>query len=495
MPKSTPPTIDVPAKGTRIGDKYLIGEIIARGGMGCVVRAEHQLLGHDVAIKFLRASSSRSARSRLLREGRAMRALSSEYVARVFDLGVHDEAPYIVMELLEGEDLRRRVQRDGPMSVADAVDAVLEACAAVAEAHALGIVHRDLKPANLFFATTRSKKLVKVLDFGISKVDEPHESEDLHATGEDSVLGTPHFMSPEQLRNPAKIDVRTDIWSLGVTLFFLLTAELPFEGETRSEITGAIFADAPTPLDALRPDAPAELSEAIQVTLIKRPEERVESIEAWVARLLPFATRRGRAAAEQLAHLKSTADERESEPPTLPASQRDHGGRPRIDRRRDRPSPAFRRATSFRYAGAVAVTRAGRDRALVDSRPRSDGFSTGDLNGRCPKAQRPRARRPQRSGRRTHRRRRCRRSLRLQALSPRKSRRRHRHRGSAARSLHPWPLPARARPSALSRAHQDGRSTSTACRSSIDPRRTSWGRCSALMAPSPETVRAARNTC
>ena len=206
----------VPAPGTLVGDKYLVGEVLARGGMGCVLHARHQLLQHEVAIKFVLDRGGEAARARLLREARAMRGLTSEHVVEVLDLGVHDGAPYIVMERLQGDDLRDLVDRSGPMTVEDAVDAILEASVAVAEAHAMGIVHRDLKPANLFLARTRQRELVKVLDFGISKVPEP-EGGDVHATTEDTVLGTPHFTSPEQLRNPAKIDGRTDVWALGIT--------------------------------------------------------------------------------------------------------------------------------------------------------------------------------------------------------------------------------------------------------------------------------------
>jgi len=170
----------------------------------------------------------------------------------------------------------------------------------VAEAHVVGIIHRDIKPANLFLARTRSKQLVKVLDFGISKVPEPERDDDLHATAEDTVLGTPHFMSPEQLRNPAKIDVRTDIWSLGVTLFYLLTGELPFRGETRREITAAIFVDEPHSLRDFVPDAPEALADAIAGALVKRPEERTAGVLAFAEALVPFASKRGRDAAEQL---------------------------------------------------------------------------------------------------------------------------------------------------------------------------------------------------
>ena len=245
----------VPAPGTVVGDKYLVGEVLACGGMGFLVNARHLLLDHDVAIKLVHDRGGRSGNARLLQEARAMRRLTSEHVVKVMDLGMHDDAPYVVMERLEGMDLRDVVATRGPMAVEQAGDAILEASVAVAEAHALGIVHRDLKPANLFLAQTRHRELVKVLDFGISKILEP-TLEDVHATAEDAVLGTPHFTSPEQLRNPARIDARTDVWALGVTLLYLLSGDLPFRGDPRREAMAAIFTGEPTPLRVVTPEAP-----------------------------------------------------------------------------------------------------------------------------------------------------------------------------------------------------------------------------------------------
>lgn len=287
----------IPPVGSLVGGTYRVRGVIAKGGMGCLLRAEHELLGQDVAIKFVLDRAGASGRARLLREARAMRSLTSDHVVRVFDLGVHDDAPYIVMELLEGADLHAKVEGEGPMTVEDAVDAVIEAGVAVAEAHALGIVHRDLKPSNLFCATTRQRELVKVLDFGISKVPEPDRIDDAHATREDVVLGTPNFMSPEQLRNPAKIDARTDVWALGVTLYYLLSGELPFDRKTRREVTAAVFADPPRPLLELKPEVPPELVEVVEACLQKRHRDRMATVAALLDALVPFASERGALAA------------------------------------------------------------------------------------------------------------------------------------------------------------------------------------------------------
>ena len=303
-----------PPAGTVLADKYRVVGALGSGGMGCLVKAEHLFLKKTVAVKFLQANHGASAERRLFREARAAQALSSENVVRVFDLGVHEGAPFIVMELLEGTDLAARVRRDGPLAVEDAVDGILEACVAVAEAHAIGIVHRDLKPANLFWTRTATLELVKVLDFGISKVPDPVGETDCEKTAEDAVLGTPYYMSPEQLRNPAKIDARTDVWSLAVTLFHLLSGEHPFSGETPREVTATIFTDPPRDLRALRPEVPVELWAVIEAALAKRPEERTPSVAALVDDLVPFASKRGRLAAERVGAMGAPAPAGEREP-------------------------------------------------------------------------------------------------------------------------------------------------------------------------------------
>ncbi len=267
--------------------------------MGCLVKAEHLLLKKDVAIKFVLAGRSSSSRSRLFREARAAQALSCEQVVRVFDLGVHATAPYIVMELLEGCDLSARLRGQGPLAASEAVDCVLEACIAIAEAHALGIVHRDLKPANLFATRSATREVIKVLDFGISKVPESEATDDCERTAEGMLLGTPHYMSPEQLRNPTNIDGRADVWALGVTLFQLLSNQHPFPGSNAREVTAAIFSDPPRPLTELCEVSP-ELWQVVRRALAKRPEQRTPSVEALVRELAPFASKRGLRAAEQV---------------------------------------------------------------------------------------------------------------------------------------------------------------------------------------------------
>ncbi|HEY3594242.1 MAG TPA: serine/threonine-protein kinase, partial [Polyangiaceae bacterium] len=230
----------VPAAGTIIEGKYEVERLLGVGGMGVVVAARHVQLGQRVAIKFMRgiAAEDANAVGRFLREARSAVSLSSEHVAKVVDVGtLPDGAPFIVMEYLSGVDLGELVRQYGPMSVPDAVNAILQVCEAIAEAHSLGIIHRDLKPANLF-VTRRvdGSPLVKVLDFGISKrsdFDAALGRSTLTPSG--YLMGSPAYMSPEQVRNPKAVDARTDVWALGVILYEVITGTAPFAGETVGE--------------------------------------------------------------------------------------------------------------------------------------------------------------------------------------------------------------------------------------------------------------------
>lgn len=292
---------DAPRAGTQIGDKYRIVRTLARGGMGWLVEAEHLLLHRPVAIKLLRADRRASSRGRFLREARATRALTSEHVVRVFDLGLHEGEPYIVMELLQGVDLEQLVADRGPLPVEEAVDYVLEACVAVVEAHELGIIHRDLKPANLFSTRVGQTPLIKVLDFGISKVADRDEEDDPDATAENAMLGTPHYMPPEQLRNPTKIDERADVWALAVTLFHLLTGEHPFSGTTSREVAAAVFTETPRRLGEALANVPEELAQTVERALAKRPAERIPSVATLARRLAPFGSERASRALQRIA--------------------------------------------------------------------------------------------------------------------------------------------------------------------------------------------------
>jgi serine/threonine-protein kinase len=260
--------------------------------MGVVVAARHEQLGQPVAIKFLRgdAALDPDAVGRFLREARATVALSNEHVTRILDVGTLESgAPYMVMEYLAGVEVGEMLQRSGPLAVEVAVDIVLQACEAIAEAHARGIVHRDLKPANLF-VTRRpdGSRLVKVLDFGISKaIDVEAQEQSLTMSG--TVMGSPGYMSPEQVRSAKAVDTRTDIWALGVILYELLSGCCPFTGETLGDTIARITSEDPPPLSLTRPDVPEDLAETIARCLARNAGARIQSVAELAVRLLPYA--------------------------------------------------------------------------------------------------------------------------------------------------------------------------------------------------------------
>ncbi|HVJ91976.1 MAG TPA: serine/threonine-protein kinase, partial [Labilithrix sp.] len=277
--------------GDVLADKYCVERILGAGGMGVVVAARNLALGKPVAIKMLLPSMLAAPRAveRFEREARAVVQLKSEHVAEVLDIGkLASGAPYIVMELLEGCDFEELL-RDRVFSVEEATLYVLQACEAVAEAHGLGIVHRDLKPRNLFLThRLDGTPLVKVLDFGISKWTSADAA--AHSlTRTSDVIGSPNYMSPEQIRSAKDVDVRTDVWSLGVVLFELLTGRLPFLADGLPQLCALILEqDAPL-LATLRPDVPEELAAIVARCLERRPERRFQTIAELARALESFA--------------------------------------------------------------------------------------------------------------------------------------------------------------------------------------------------------------
>jgi serine/threonine-protein kinase len=299
VPGANAESAPVSIPGAGIGDvvdtKYRVESVLGAGGMGIVVAARHIQLGHTVAIKFLRpeALQDGAAASRFLREARAAVAITSEHVARVLDLGtLPTGSPYIVMEHLLGHDLSVALQESGPFAVSDAVGAVLQACEALAEAHARGIVHRDLKPSNLFVVRrVDGSALVKVLDFGISRAPELGTAGGSHPslTKSGFMIGSPAYMSPEQIRNAKSVDARADVWALGVILYELLSGTPPFAGETLGEVLAKVIADPPLPLRDARPEVPEGLAQLIGRCLERDPARRVQSVAELAAALRSFA--------------------------------------------------------------------------------------------------------------------------------------------------------------------------------------------------------------
>jgi serine/threonine-protein kinase len=276
--------------GQILAGKYQIERVLGRGGMGLVVQAIHVQLGQRVAIKFVLPEMLHNPeiRGRFLREAQAAAVLKSAHVARVVDIGtLENGAPYMVMEYLDGEDLSSILRRVGPLPVATAAAWLLEACEAVAEAHALGIIHRDLKPANLFLAYgAGGLQSIKVFDFGISKIMSPGLDPSLTRTM--AVMGSPTYASPEQLRATKNVDHRTDIWALGVTLYQLVSAEMPWKADTLPELSIKVAIDPPPPLPSqLR--VPAAFEQVIRCCLEKDPGRRYASVTALAEALGPFA--------------------------------------------------------------------------------------------------------------------------------------------------------------------------------------------------------------
>ncbi|RYE94292.1 MAG: serine/threonine protein kinase [Myxococcales bacterium] len=303
--------------GDLLAGRYEVERVLGGGGMGVVVAAHDRALGRPVALKFLRPEGAADAEisARFLREARASSRLSGEHVARVHDTGtLATGAPYIVMERLEGEDLGARLARAPVVAVADAVGIILQACEGLAEAHAAGIVHRDLKPANLFVTRRDGAEHVKVLDFGIAKVSGPDDGE---LTSAQSLMGTPLYMSPEQLHSAREVDARSDVWSLGVLLYQLLTGQLPFQRSTLPEICASILLDDPEPPSAWRPGLPPDLDRAIERAMAKEADQRFASLVEFTAALAPFCPGGAAAAQRVLAALGPSMP-----PPPRPLSSR-----------------------------------------------------------------------------------------------------------------------------------------------------------------------------
>ncbi len=288
-------TARIPAAGDVVSGKYRLLRPLGEGGMGLVFEAEHLRLRQSVAIKFLRQEvlAMPDAVERFEREARASARIRGPHVVQVLDVDTDERGrPYMVMELLRGRDLEAELRVHGPFSIPAAVDLVLQACVAVAQAHAAGIVHRDLKPSNLFLSEESGKRVLKVLDFGISKIATDLDAPPTSATSACVTVGTPLYMSPEQMRSSRDVDGRSDIWSLGVILYELVAGTPPFLGTTTAAIA-AIVADAMPSLRRVRPDVPEALERVLVTALAKAPADRLPTAEALGAALMPFASADG----------------------------------------------------------------------------------------------------------------------------------------------------------------------------------------------------------
>lgn len=287
-----------------VAGKYRVERVVGLGGMAAVLAARHVELDQSVAVKILLPDRSKQpdAVRRFLTEARAAAKLKSDHAARISDVGTTPTpggvvVPYLVMELLEGEDLASYVEKRGRLSPSEAVDFILEACDAVQEAHSLGIVHRDIKPPNLFVAKNRDgASVIKLLDFGISKTVERtapsnHGHDNVRSiTGDNEAMGSPAYMSPEQVRATKDVDHRTDIWSLGVVLYELLTGRDAFQGSSMQDVMGNVVHTEPERLETIVPTLPRDLAAAVHRCLAKDPAQRFTSIAELASALGPFAS-------------------------------------------------------------------------------------------------------------------------------------------------------------------------------------------------------------
>ena len=312
--------------GDVLAKKYRLERLVGEGGTGIVVAARHLQLDQLVAIKFLKtALASDEIRIRFEREARAIEQIESEYVVVLYDVGaLDDQSPYMVMEYLEGRDLAKVLKEDGPLGLEDAVDCMLQVCSALTEAHAHGIIHRDLKPANLFLTRNEDGGLhIKVVDFGISKMTMPSimGKEQREMTEAFTVLGSPRYMAPEQLRSSKDVDLRADIWSLGAVLFQLVSGRAAFDAESNVHASLAVLTTEPPLLRSVAPQASKKLEGIVNRCLTKDREGRYQSAAELADALRPMASRRTRDA------IAAAADARSSPSVTMGLGVRAEGAR------------------------------------------------------------------------------------------------------------------------------------------------------------------------
>jgi serine/threonine-protein kinase len=303
------PDVEV-REGDVLAGKYRVEQVLGQGGMGVVVAATHTVLHNKVALKFLLPSVAKHKQTaaRFLREAQAAVKIKSPHVARVIDVGEMEDtgSPYMVMEFLEGRDLGQILEQQGALEIDFACMLMLQACEALAAAHASGIVHRDVKPANLFVTSAPDgSPLVKVLDFGISKNVVDMGISNLTQT--QTSMGSPLYMSPEQMRSARDVDARTDIWSLGVVLFEALTGQMPFMAETMPQLVALVLEEKAPRMDTLRPDLPPALVQAVSRCLQKNRDERFRHVALLAEAIAPFAPSGGMLSAERTSRIVTGA--------------------------------------------------------------------------------------------------------------------------------------------------------------------------------------------
>jgi serine/threonine-protein kinase len=294
--------------GQVIAGKYRVERVLGQGGMGIVVVAMHDELDQRIAIKFLLRDAMTDGEwvARFSREAKAAARIKSEHAVKVYDVGkLETGAPYMVMEYLEGQDLQTILNDRRRIPVDEAVEYLLQACEAIAEAHSAGIVHRDLKPANLFVThRTDGSPCVKILDFGISKMSSLTGKDSQNVTNTTAIVGSPLYMSPEQMRASKNVDRRTDIWSLGVILQELVSGEPSFVANTTAELCALVLTAPPSPLGLA--NAPRGLAQVIDKCLRKTPEERYATIAELARAIESFGPPSVKTSVERIVRLATT---------------------------------------------------------------------------------------------------------------------------------------------------------------------------------------------
>jgi serine/threonine-protein kinase len=268
----------VPEAGKHIAERYRLTRLLGQGGMGSVWAAHDEKLRRDVAIKLVteRISESKQALGRFEREAMSVARLRSPYITQIYDYGVEDGSPYIIMDLLEGEDLKELLAREQRLSMDQTAQVVVQVAKALHAAHATGIVHRDLKPANVFVATEHGEQVCKVVDFGVAKALNDL-ADDSDTTAEGALLGTPRYMSPEQAHGAKRVDHRTDLWSLGVIAYLCLTGRLPFVAVGTGHVLVKICTEEPPSPSQINEALSPEVDAFMLQALAKDPEERFQS--------------------------------------------------------------------------------------------------------------------------------------------------------------------------------------------------------------------------
>lgn len=310
---------DVP-RGTILAGKYRAENVLGAGGMGVVVRVTHLESEKVFALKFLRPSVARnpSAALRFLREAEASGRIKSPHVVTIMDVGqLASGSPYLVMEYLEGTSLDKLLSDGKRLPLTQACDLALQALEGLSAAHAMGVIHRDIKPANLYITTgPDGNELLKIVDFGISKMVDPEAGTGQQLTRTQTSIGSPLYMSPEQMRSARMVDTRADQWSLGVVLYRMATGQLPFDGQSLPRICVQVLQGAFVPVATRCPELPPEFADAVERCFRCAPDDRHADLAEFAAALVPFASPDGRDRAERCRELLRAAKPTPANPTT-----------------------------------------------------------------------------------------------------------------------------------------------------------------------------------